>query len=90
MNLYAIFAIYFLFWVISAFVVLPFGLRTPHESGEQPAVGHADSAPVNFRPGVVALPATILSLLFFGLYYGNYIYGWVTLSSLGVMADAGR
>ena len=35
MNLYAIFAIYVLFWVISAFIMLPFGIRTPDETGEQ-------------------------------------------------------
>ena len=89
MNLYAILAIYFLFWVISAFLVLPFGLRTPHESGEQSALGHADSAPVNFRPWIVVLRATILSTLLFGIYYGNYVYGWLTLDQLGVY-EVGR
>lgn len=81
MNLYAIIAIYLLFWVICAFVVLPFGLQTPDESGEAVTKGHADSAPTNFRPGRVALRATILSALLFGLYYGNYVEGWVTLDS---------
>lgn len=82
MNFYAIFAIYALFWVISAFVVLPFGLQTPHESGEALVRGQADSAPSNFRPGRVAFRATILSALLFGLYYANYVEGWVTVESL--------
>lgn len=82
MNFYAIFAIYALFWVISAFVVLPFGLQTPHESGEVLVRGQADSAPSNFRPGRVAFRATILSALLFGLYYANYVEGWVTVESL--------
>ena len=34
MNWYAVFAIYFLMWVICAFIMLPFGLRTPDETGE--------------------------------------------------------
>ncbi|QGP80837.1 DUF1467 family protein [Sphingobium sp. CAP-1] len=82
MNWYAIFAIYFLIWVICAFIMLPFGLRTPDETGEVLLKGQADSAPSNFRPGVVALRATILSALLFGLYYANYVEGWLTLDML--------
>jgi predicted secreted protein len=78
MNGYAIFAIYVLFWVISAFIVMPFGIRTPDETGDRVETGHADSAPVNFRPGIVVLRATILSAILFGLYYANYIEGWIT------------
>lgn len=82
MNLYAIFAIYVLFWVISAFVVLPFGIRTPDETGEVMLKGQADSAPSNFRPGRVVIRATILSAILFALYYANYVEGWVTVDSL--------
>lgn len=79
MNWYASFAIYILFWVISAFIVLPFGIRTPDETGEVLHPGQADSAPSNFRPGSVVICATILSAALFGLYYANYVEGWVTL-----------
>lgn len=79
MNWYAIFAIYVLFWVISAFIVLPFGIRTPDETGEVLLKGQADSAPSNFRPAAVAFRATILSAILFGLYYANYVQGWITL-----------
>jgi predicted secreted protein len=82
MNWYAIFAIYFLMWVISAFIMLPFGIRTPDETGEVLLKGQADSAPSNFRPRLVMLRATILATLLFGLYYANYVQGWVTLDML--------
>lgn len=82
MNWYAIFAIYFLIWVISAFIMLPFGIRTPNETGEVLLKGQADSAPSNFRPAVVMLRATILATILFGLYYANYVQGWVTLEML--------
>jgi predicted secreted protein len=82
MNTYAIFAIYLLFWVISAFIMLPLGIRTPDETGEIMVKGQADSAPSNFRPGVVALRATILATLLFGLYYANYVQGWITVDML--------
>lgn len=82
MNWYAIFAIYFLMWVISAFIMLPFGIRTPDETGERLLKGQADSAPSNFRPAVVILRATILATTLFGLYYANYVQGWLTLDML--------
>ena len=82
MNWYAIFAIYFLMWVISAFIMLPFGIRTPNETGEVLLKGQADSAPSNFRPGVVMLRATILATILFALYYANYVQGWLTLEML--------
>lgn len=82
MNWYAIFAIYFLLWVVSALILLPFGVRTPDETGEELVRGQADSAPSNFRPGVVAFRATILSAILCGLYYLNYVEGWITVDML--------
>ena len=66
MNSYSIVAIYFLFWVMSAFIVMPFGLKTPDETGEVTLPGQADSAPSNFNPRLVALRATILASVLFG------------------------
>lgn len=77
-------AIYTLFWTISAFVVMPFGLRTPDEAGVTPTLGHATSAPVNFRPRRVLLRATLLSLVTFGVFYVNFYQGWVTSDDLDV------
>jgi predicted secreted protein len=82
MNLYAIVAIYLLFWVISAFIVLPFGIATPDETGEEKVKGQADSAPSNFRPWRVVIRATILSTVLFGLFYANYVEGWLTSEDL--------
>lgn len=82
MQITSIIAIYALFWVLSAFLVMPFGIRTPDESGEQMVAGQADSAPSNFRPGRVALRATILSLVLFGLYFVNYVNGWIEVQDL--------
>lgn len=77
-------AIYALFWVLSAFVVLPFGLRTPHEAGVAPVTGHATSAPVNFRPRKVVLRATLLSAALFALFYANFQQGWVSAQDLDI------
>ena len=75
-------AIYVLFWTMSLFLVLPFGVRTAEEEGGRAAPGHAESAPHRFSFGRAALRATILSAILFGLFYANYVFGWVTPAML--------
>ncbi len=77
MPWYSALAIYILFWVICGFVVLPIGVLTSDELGEDKVAGQADSAPANFRPGRVVLWTTALSAVLFGLFYLNYVYRWV-------------
>jgi predicted secreted protein len=74
----SIVAIYFLFWVASAFILLPFGVRTHEEMGVEKVPGQADSAPANFRPGRLMLRATALAAVLTALYVANYVYGWIT------------
>lgn len=78
----SILAIYALFWVVSAFVLLPFGVKTPDEAGVEKIPGQAESAPVNFRPGLVAKRATILAAVLCTLYVINYAFGWITPEDL--------
>lgn len=80
----SILAIYFLFWVMSAFLLLPFGVRTHEETGEPRVPGQADSAPANFRPGRLMLRATIIAAVMTTIYVLNYIYGWVGIDDVNV------
>ena len=77
-------AIYVLFWVLAAFLVMPFGLRTHDDAKAELVQGQVSSAPVNFQPKRVALRATVLSLVMFGLYYANYVHGWITVDNIDV------
>ncbi len=77
----SILAIYVLFWVMSFFFVLPFGVRTSEEAGARPEPGHAESAPHSFSFARVALRATIVALILFGLFYTNYMFGWVSVEA---------
>lgn len=84
MHWTSILAIYILFWVMCAFILLPFGVRTHEEAGVEKVPGQADSAPVNFRPWRVAGRATILSAICTALYVANYIYGWITPDDINI------
>ena len=78
----SILAIYCLFWVMSAFLILPFGVRTADEMGVEKVPGQAESAPANFQPKKVVVKTTILAALLFGLYYMNYTQGWISVDDL--------
>src|SRR5215217_6711909 len=78
----SIVAIYILFWTMSLFIVLPFGVRTAEEAGAAASPGHADSAPHGFRFGQAALRATILAAILFALFYANWTYGWLNIEML--------
>jgi predicted secreted protein len=75
-------AIYFLFFVGSAFILLPFGVRTDEEVGNELVRGQAESAPHRFSLGKHLLRAAILAVVLTVLYDLNYIYGWVTPDDL--------
>ncbi|HEY0115755.1 MAG TPA: DUF1467 family protein [Allosphingosinicella sp.] len=82
MQIGSILAIYALFWTLTLFVVLPFHAHTAEDLGEQHVPGHAESAPHRFPAGRVALRTTLVSAAAFGLYYANYVYGWITIGDL--------
>ncbi len=82
MQITSIAAIYLLFWMMSLFFVLPFGVRTAEEEGAESLPGHAESAPHRFSFGRVALRATMLSAVLFGIFYANYTFGWIGAEEL--------
>ncbi len=84
MKITSIIAIYALFWVMSAFMCLPFGVKTHDEAGIPKVPGQADSAPAHFDPKQVAKRATVVSAALFGLYYLNYVNGWIGIEQLDI------
>ncbi len=82
MKLGSALSIYVLFWVMSFFLVIPFGVRTDEEAGVERVAGHAESAPHRFSFGQAVLHATALSAVLFGLFYLNYVNGWITAEDL--------
>jgi len=78
----SILAIYFLFWVTSAFLLLPFGVRTDEEVGAEKVPGQADSAPHRFDIRGHVIKATIIATALFALYYANWYFGWISPDDL--------
>ena len=78
----SIIVIYLLFWTLTLFAVLPWGVRTSAEAGEDSIPGQAESAPVRPNLRVKALWTTAISAFLFGLYYFNYVHGWVTIDDI--------
>jgi len=82
MSLGAIVAIYFLFWITAAFLMLPFGVRTDEEVGSAKVPGQADSAPHRFDLKRHMARAALLAAATFALYYANWQFGWLTVEHL--------
>jgi len=82
MKFSSIVAIYFLFFSASAFVLLPFGVKTSEELGEEMVPGQAESAPHHFDLKRHLIKAAILAAVLFAIYYANWTYGWVTPDAL--------
>jgi len=78
----SILAIYVLFWTLSLFLVLPFGVRTAEEEGVENRPGHAESAPHSFSFGRAALRATVVAFVLFAAYYANWRYGWIGVADI--------
>ena len=75
-------AIYFLFFAFSAFILLPFGVKTDEEAGTPKVAGQADSAPHRFELKRHLGKAALLALVLFAIYYANWTFGWVTPDAL--------
>ena len=77
MQLSSIIAIYFLFFAASAFILLPFGVKTDEEAGTPKVPGQADSAPHKFDLKRHLIKAAIVGAVLFAVYYANWAYGWL-------------
>jgi predicted secreted protein len=78
----SIVAIYFLFFAFSAFVLLPFGVKTGEELGQPKVPGQAESAPHRFDVKRHLLKAAIVAAILFAIYYANWTFGWITPDDL--------
>lgn len=74
-------AIYLLFWVLSAFFVLPFHGRRD-EQPEHEVAGADAGAPASFRVGAIMRQTTIVATVLFAAYYVVYTQGWIDAAAI--------
>lgn len=86
MRLTSIVAIYTLFWAMSFFLVLPFRLQSRGVEDVQ-VPGQAESAPPRFSFGRTCAWTTIVAIVLFGLFYLNYVIGWLPVDRLNFVPD---
>jgi predicted secreted protein len=81
MSIFTALAIYFVIWWIVLFAVLPWGVRSQHESGEM-TPGTDPGAPVltNLKRKLVS--TTILATVVFAAWFVAYVYRLITLDQL--------
>jgi predicted secreted protein len=84
MSLATSIAIYFLIWWVVLFAVLPWGVRSQHESGEI-APGSDPGAPTIPRLKRKLVWTTIVAALVFALWDVVYTYRLVTLDDLAAL-----
>jgi predicted secreted protein len=78
----SVLAIYFLIFCFSAFLLLPFGVKTHEEVGAERVPGQADSAPHRFDLPRHLRRAALAALLLTALYVANYQFGWISVDDL--------
>jgi predicted secreted protein len=78
----SVLAIYFLIFCLTAFLMLPFGVKTHEEVGAERVPGQADSAPHQFDLPRHLLRASVIAVLLTGLYIANYQFGWIKVEDL--------
>jgi predicted secreted protein len=85
MSIATAIAIYFIIWWVVLFAVLPWGVRSQHESGAV-APGTDPGAPTIPRLRAKLVWTTIVAALVFALWYVVvYVYRLVTVDDLAAM-----
>ena len=75
-------AVYFIIWWLCLFMVLPWGVKNAHETGETVELGNEHGAPVHPMLWRKVLATTILSAIVFGLVWGQVTYHWVSFDEI--------
>jgi predicted secreted protein len=81
MSVTTAFAIFFLIWWVVLFAVLPWGIKSQHES-EDIAPGTDPGAPSTARIGWKLLWTTVVAIALYAVCFMVYVEHWVTVDGL--------
>ena len=85
MKLTRALAVYFVIWWTVLFAILPIGVRSAVEAGEEVAEGHDAGAPVAPRLGRKALLTTAIASVAFAIVYVVMANNWLETLDLPFM-----
>ena len=60
---------FFIFWFLALQIVMPMGVKTPHEAGDSVVAGTDPGAPYKPNLGFMALIATGVAIVLWGILY---------------------
>ena len=70
MELISAFAIYFILWWLTLFMVLPWGATSAHEAGQEVVEGTMKAAPLKPRIALkFAITTVVSAIIFAGVYF---------------------
>ena len=84
MSIATAIAIYFIIWWVVLFAVLPWGVRSQHESNAV-SPGTDPGAPVSPRVGRTLFVTTVAASVVFALCFVVYSYRLVTIEGLAAL-----
>ena len=84
MSWYTMLAIYFIFWWLVFFMVLPWGIRSQEEHAEV-VLGSDPGAPAVHGLKMKAVWTTVVSAVVFGVFYWAYVTKAVALEDLATL-----
>ena len=79
MSIFTGIMVFVILWWVVFFTMLPIGVKTAEEAGEEVGEGHATSAPIRPRVWRKALWATLITVVLFGAYIAIESSGMVSL-----------
>lgn len=83
-------AIFFILWWLVLFAVLPWGVRSQHESDEPMAPGTDPGAPVQHRIGRTIVITTLVTAMLFAVLWAAYAGDWLPVAWLKSIASPPR
>lgn len=81
MQFLSFFAVFFVVWWLTLFIVLPIGMRSQHDEGHV-VNGTVASAPAKFKGLRVVLLTTVIAMVICGIWTGLSLYYDITLDDL--------
>ena len=84
MTIGSLIALYFIIWWLTLFAVLPFGIRSQHETGET-VLGSDPGAPASIRLARIVAINSLVALVVLALVWIIHVENWFNLDIINAI-----